>query len=59
MVRLGSRLVYKRLGAASLDADDSQLCIAAGLGGDWWTLKVCEIALCWERAEMRLDKKQQ
>ena len=49
-MRLGSRLPYKRLGTASLDADDSQFCSAAvtvedvRIGGEIGSLRICSAA---------------
>ena len=47
ILRLGSRLLYTPLGAASLDAEDSQFCSAAVPGedrGEIESLRICSAA---------------
>ena len=50
IVRLG-RLHYKRLGAASLDVDDSQFCSAAVPGEDWGEIE--SLRNCSAASELR------
>ena len=43
--------LYKRLGAASLDADDSRFCIAAVPGEDWGEIE--SLRTCSAASELR------
>ena len=52
--RPGSRVFYKRLGAASLDADDSQFCGAAVPGEDWGEIE--SLRMCPTASQLRCGK---
>ena len=53
-VRLGNRLLYKRLGTASLDADDSRFCSAAVPGEDWGEIE--SLRICSAASELRCSE---